>query len=307
MNKHAGFSDLLKGPLKIISQNGKLIAITVTVYLILYFISFILNIASVNPFFMDLSVKIMALVSAHPGTPEYTELLIAIREDVGIFLGIETAYAIFYFFCGIFVETTIIIIASSYYTGNNLSLKELIMKVSRTWTRPFVTLFYVQLLALGYTSLFFLPFLIPSLVLFDHPIILITVLFVLFLLFITFYLYLYVVWSLAVVVSVFEDTDGLSALGNARELVRGKIVDGFLLNLFFIFVLLAIFMAGSILSPVMPPVVGLIQVVSIGVVSLIQVMAYSVFYYQCKNNMKVSVGSEYTQIPHAPVVDENLP
>ncbi|KAI3709169.1 hypothetical protein L2E82_38928 [Cichorium intybus] len=307
MNKLRGFLDLLKGPLKIISQNGKLIAITATIYLILYSISFILYTSSANPFIVDLVLKLFALVSAHPGTPEYTKLLVAIREDIGIFLGIETVYAVFCFFVLIFVQTTIITIASSYYNGNNLSLKELIIKVSSTWTRPFVTSIYVQLLSLGYICFFFLPFLIPSLILFDHPIILTTVLIFLAILFITFNLYLSVVWKLAVVVSVFEDTYGLSALGNARELVKGKRLNGFLLNCLFILVILVIFMVGSKLSPAMPIIVGLIQVVLIGLVSIFQFMAYSVFYNQCKNNTKISGRLEYRQIPTAPVLDENLP
>ncbi|KAL4564239.1 hypothetical protein LXL04_028295 [Taraxacum kok-saghyz] len=306
MNKLSGVFDLLKGAVKIISQNGKLMAITAAVYLILYSITFIINTSSTTPFIMDLTLKIFALISAHPGTPEYSAILIAIREDIGIFLGIETVYAVFSFLIAVFAQTTMIIIASSYYIGSKLSFKELIRKVSRTWTRPFVTLFYVQLLALGYMSFFFLPFVVPSLVLFDQPMILIAILLFLFILYFTFYLYLSVVWSLAVVVSVFEDTYGLSALGNARELVRGKRVDGILLNIFLNLVLVAIFMVGSKLSPAMPIVVGLIQVVSIGVTSLFQFMAYSVFYYQCKNNLNISRGSVYTQIAHAPVVDENL-
>ncbi|KAL4564238.1 hypothetical protein LXL04_028294 [Taraxacum kok-saghyz] len=264
MNKLSGVFDLLKGAVKIISQNGKLMAITAAVYLILYSITFIINTSSTTPFIMDLTLKIFALISAHPGTPEYSAILIAIREDIGIFLGIETVYAVFSFLIAVFAQTTMIIIASSYYIGSKLSFKELIRKVSRTWTRPFVTLFYVQLLALGYMSFFFLPFVVPSLVLFDQPMILIAILLFLFILYFTFYLYLSVVWSLAVVVSVFEDTYGLSALGNARELVRGKRVDGILLNIFLNLVLVAIFMVGSKLSPAMPIVVGLIQVVSIG-------------------------------------------
>lgn len=307
MNKLSGFFDLLKGPLKIISQNGMLMSITAAIYLILYSITFILNTVSVNPFIIDLTLKTFSLFTERPGTPEYFELLAAIREDIGIFLGIETAYAVFSFFFQIFAQTAIIIIASSYYSGNNLSLKELIMKVSRTWTRPFVTLFYLQLLAFGYMGFFFMPFLIASLLLTDHPIILIALQFILAILFITFYLYLSVVWSLGVVVSVFEDTYGLSALGNARDLVRGKRVDGYLLNIFFNLVVFAILLVGAKLSLAMPLVVGLFQVVFVGVMSMFQFLAYSVYYYRCKNNMKISGGSVYTQISHGPVVDENIP
>ncbi|KAJ0599333.1 hypothetical protein HanIR_Chr03g0103671 [Helianthus annuus] len=272
MSKLSGFLELLKAPLKILSQNGKLMAITATVYLILYSISFFLYMLSANPFILDLMFKLMALASARPGTPDFTKLLVAIREDTGIFLGIEVAYM-----------------------------------VSKTWTRPFVTSLWVQLLALGYTSFFLLPFLVPSLVLFDHRTILITILIFLAIFFITFYIYLSVVWGLAIVVSVVEDSYGYSSLGKAKELVNGKRVHGFLLNLFFILVLVVIAIIGSKLSPAMPIVGGVIQILLMGTISMFQSMAYTGFYFQCKNDMTKSGGLEYSRIPAAPVLDQYIP
>ncbi|KAM0036812.1 hypothetical protein Hdeb2414_s0014g00430761 [Helianthus debilis subsp. tardiflorus] len=307
MSKLSGFLELLKAPLKILSQNGKLMAITATVYLILYSISFFLYMLSTNPFLLDLMFKLMALASERPGTPDFSKLLVAIREDTGIVLGIEVAYMILFFFVALFTQSTVIIIASCYYTGNDLALKELVLKVSKTWTRPFVTSLWVQLLALGYTSFFLLPFLVPSLVLFDHRTILITILIFVAIFFITFYIYLSVVWSLAIAVSVVEDSYGYSALGKAKELVNGKRVHGFLLNLFFILVLVVICIIGSKLSPAMPIVGGVIQTLLIGIISMFQSMAYTGFYFQCKNDMMKSGGLEYSRIPATPVLDQYIP
>ncbi|KAJ0934313.1 hypothetical protein HanRHA438_Chr03g0105991 [Helianthus annuus] len=260
MSKLSGFLELLKAPLKILSQNGKLMAITATVYLILYSISFILYMLSANPFILDLTHKLIALASARPGTPDFSKLLVAIREDTGIFLGIEVAYFVLFFFVALFAQTAVVITASCYYSGHDLSLKELFLKVSKTWTRPFVTSLWIQLLSLGYTSFFLLPFLVPSLVLFDHPF----------------------------VVSVVEDSYGYSALGKAKVLVNGKRVHGFLLNFFLNLVTLVIIVTGSKLmklSPAMPIVVGVIQVLLIGIISMFKSIAYCEFYVQCKNNM----------------------
>ncbi|PWA75663.1 hypothetical protein CTI12_AA240190 [Artemisia annua] len=307
MNRISGFLELLKEPFKILTTNGKLMAITASIYLTIYSLSCILFTFSIKPLIVDLILKLFALSSAHPGTPEYTELLVAIRKDTGAFLGIEAACIVFLFFVNLFAETTVVIIASCYYNGDNLSLKELFTTVLKTWTRPFVTLFYVRLLVLGYISIFFWPFLIPSLILFDHSKILITLLIVLAIIFITFNLYLSVVWSLAVVVSVVEDTYGLSALGKAREVMKGNRVHGFLLNLLYMLVLTVIFTVVYKLSPMMPIVVGVIEFILIGVLSMFQFLAYSAFYFECKNDMVNSRGLEYSQIPTAPVIDEDLP
>lgn len=307
MNKLSGFLDLVKAPLKILSQNGKLMAITATIYLILYFIALILLTLSANPYILDLSFKIFSLASSQPGTPEFNAILVDIREDIGIFIGIEAAYVVLFFFVALFAQTAVIIISSCYYTGYELSLKELILKVSKTWTRPLVTSIWVQFLAIGYEFFFLFPFLVPSLVLFDHRTILITILIILAILFIGLSIYLSVVWSLGIVVSVVEDTYGYSALGKAKELVKGKRVHGFLLNLFFFLVLVLIIVVGSKLSPAMPIVVVAIQTLLIGVISMFQFMAYSAFYFQCKNGMTKSGSLEYSQIPTAHVLDEDLP
>ncbi|XP_071740644.1 uncharacterized protein [Rutidosis leptorrhynchoides] len=308
MNKLSRFLDLLKSPFKILSQNGKLMAITSTIYLIIYSLSFILYTKSTNPIIFDSIIKIMTLMSTPPGTPEYTKLMVAIREDIGIFLAILLAYFVFYFFVVLFAQTTVIIISSCYYNDTTISsFKDLKFKVSKTWTRPFVTSFYIQLLASGYTSFFFLPLLVPILVLFDHRIILIAFLIIFYLVFITFYFYLSVVWSLAVVVSIVEDTYGLLALGKARELVKNNRLNGFLLNILFALLMLIITIVGSKLSPAMPIVVGVVQFFLIGVISLFLFMTYSAFYYQCKNGLMESRGLEYNKIPSALVLDENLP
>ncbi|KAJ9550942.1 hypothetical protein OSB04_014987 [Centaurea solstitialis] len=292
MNNLSGFLELLKGPLKILSGNGKLMAITAILYLIFYSISFTFYTYSSNPLITDLVIIFRTLVMEHPDTPEYAKLLVALREEIGIFLGIKTIYVVLLFFIMILAQTAIVIISSSYYGGVNLSLKELLMKVSRTWTRPFVTSFYVQLLTLGYMSIFFWPLLVPSLLLFNHRTFLIILLVFLGILIITLYLYLSVVWGLAVVVSVVEDSYGISALGKARELVKGKMVHGFLLNLFFVLGFM---------------VIGGNKYVFTWILSIYQFMAYSVFYFQCNTKMKPSEGLEYSEIPSAPILNEDIP
>ncbi|KAJ9550941.1 hypothetical protein OSB04_014986 [Centaurea solstitialis] len=307
MNNLSGFLELLKGPLKILSGNGKLMAFTATLYLIFYSISFFLYTYSSTPFITDSTMKLFRLISSQPGTPEYYKLLADIREDIGIFFGIEFVYVVLLLIIIVTAQTTIVTIASSYYSGDNLSLKELLMKVSRTWTRPFVTSFYVQLLALGYMSLFFWPLFVPTLVLYDHPLVLTILLVFLGILIITFYFYLAVVWALAVVVSVAEDSYGISALGRARELVKGNRVNGFLLNLFVVLVCLIFVPFQMKFFASMPTVVAVSQYVFTCIVTIYQCMAYSVLYFQCKNDLKKSEGFEYNQIPTEAVVDEDIP
>ncbi|GKB40145.1 hypothetical protein Tco_0885087 [Tanacetum coccineum] len=268
MSKISSFLELLKGPFKILITNGKLLAITTSIYLFIYCLSYFLFKSSTRPLIADLALKLFDLLSAHHGTPEYTELLVAITKDTDTFLGIEASYSVFLFLIKLYVETAVVVIASCCFNGNNLFLKELFTTVLKTWTRPFVTLFYVQLLAFGYTRIFFLPFLVPSLTLFDLSKILITLLVVLAIISVTFYLYLSVVWSLAVVVSIAEDTYGLSALGKSREVVKGNRVHGFLLNLLYMIMLVVIFAVVYKLSPMMPIVVGIIEFILIGVLSM---------------------------------------
>ncbi|KAK9063240.1 hypothetical protein SSX86_017110 [Deinandra increscens subsp. villosa] len=230
MSKLSGFLQLLKSPFKIISQNGKLMAFKATLYLIFYTIYFFLFTLLAQPLLLDLTFKLMKLASITPGSPEFTKLLLAIAEDTGIFIGIEAAYVVLFFFAGMFLQTTITIIASCYYSGYDLCLKEVMFTILKTWTRPFITSFWLQLISLGCTSFFLLFFMVPAV---DQLFIVTPVLLHLFFLFYTFLIYVSFFWSLGIVLSVVEDSFGFSALGKATEVVNGEKVYGFLLTLFF--------------------------------------------------------------------------
>lgn len=304
--KPCGFMAMMKETIKLLSQNGKLMAFIAILHLFLYSLFFLLNTFSTKSLIYDLVLKMMDIASASPGTPQFANLLVSIKEDVGAFLGVELAFILIYFFISLFSKTSIIFISASSYSGDTLTVKELILRVAKSWTRPFVTGFYVTLLGLGYTTLFILPFVIPSLVFLDHhPMACISILAVLALVVIVFYIYLSVVWVLGLVISVLEESRGLEALGKARELVKGMRLQGFILNVVINILLLILSQVPQMIrfkqSAAKPIITGLIQLFFICLVSFFQYMAYTVLYFQCKKKhgeeIKLHGSMEYSEVP----------
>ncbi|KAK3221581.1 hypothetical protein Dsin_008606 [Dipteronia sinensis] len=106
-----------------------------------------------------------------------------------------------------------------------------------------------------------------------------------------FYTYLAVIVALAIVISVLEEKSGIEALGNAAQIgMRLVTIDK---------------------SSTLSGTIGLILVISICLVRIFWLMAYTVFYYQCKSIHGEEIGLQgsiqYRKKPSTlPLVDENI-
>ena len=130
------------------------------------------------------------------------------------------------------------------------------------------------------------------------------------------YFYLAIVWTLAIVVSILEEKCGIEALAKAGEIVNGLKLRGFLLKLLFgaLYYLL--------LQPLMSTIdntrslgaricIALVVVNSICFVKIFSLIAYTIFYYDCKKfhgevNHGVQAGLEYTKTgTETPLITED--
>lgn len=119
-----------------------------------------------------------------------------------------------------------------------------------------------------------------------------------------FYLYLIVPWILSIVVSVVEERCyGLEALGKGAALVKGKRLQGFLLNVFFNLVFFIAFHGYKMILRKHPsPTASLMVLTSvISLVKIFQMVAYTVFYFQCKElhgeEIELPGSVHYTKLP----------
>ncbi|KAI3472456.1 hypothetical protein Pfo_029576 [Paulownia fortunei] len=151
---------------------------------------------------------------------------------------------------------------------------------------PLITTFYVSGLAIGY---FVVVVMLAAPLLMYRNLATLSVAILLGTTSFTFYLYLFVAWALAIVVSVVEERCyGMDALGKAAALVKGKRLHGFLLNICFNLVVLIIFQGYKMILGnkvlVNPTIYGLVVLNVSSLVKIFLVVAYTVLYFQCKKD-----------------------
>lgn len=163
--------------------------------------------------------------------------------------------------------------------------------------KAIVMLFYTTLLDLGYVVLV-LAFLLPLVLIFYPESVLLFLFSTLaFAMAAILYLHLSVVWTLALVVSVLEETSGIEALGKAARQVKGLRLKGFLLKLFFgtfSYVMIKLDLGTvntqySKTSISINIVIALLILSASCLIKMFSLTTYTVFYYECK---KMHIGEE---------------
>ncbi|XP_043710240.1 uncharacterized protein LOC122659163 [Telopea speciosissima] len=201
-----------------ISKNGKIMLSIIVLTLVPHSLLLLADHYIQYPLIMDFITRVLLLGTEKRRSPERTKLLTEIKEDARNIVTIQ-----FFFTIG------------HARAKKNLSFKEFVSMIIRTWTRPPITLFYVTLLGSGYALLVLAS--LGVLVVVSDGLLALLVLGILTAL-LGFLLSLYVAanWVLGLVISVAEDgCYGLEALGRAAEIIKGKKLhfQGFIINLIF--------------------------------------------------------------------------
>ncbi|CAI9782984.1 unnamed protein product [Fraxinus pennsylvanica] len=315
-----GFLVILKESFKLLPKNGKLMALIVVLSLVLYSISFLLLSFSLKSLFLDVFVIIKNSFMPDPRsvdpdqspfTPDTTSPLTQLlgqvdrlREDFALLLTVQMAFYIASFIFSIFSTTATVLVSAMSYKNQTISLKDLCSRIVKTCKRVFLTGFYIKLHAIGYLFLF-LSLVAPFLMSANLATILAALL--LGILASVYYLYLAVVWNLAIVVSALEENCyGMEALGKAATIVKGKKLHGIMLNTCCNLLFLSVYLGyrriqgnkGTFNSAIYGNLIVLI-ISSLG--KILWDMAYTVLYFQCKKSHGEEIelyGSiEYTKLP----------
>ncbi|XP_073132204.1 uncharacterized protein [Henckelia pumila] len=308
------FLGVLKEAFKLIPKNGKLIALVALLSVLLSMITYVALDFSI----LGLSQAMLSTAKSYVPRPSsfnasdpssstpsrLNDEFDFMREILALTFAVEIAFMFILLLIFFFTTISTILIAAVSYTGNTLSTKDLFSRVARTWTKPFLTSVYVSIHSLGF---------LPILVIFAAPVFIypniVTILItsILAIAAFLFYLYLVVIWVLAIVVSVTEEgCYGMVAMGKASELVKGQRLKGYMLTLFFILLNLIIAVVYLKISGNKIPsdsiVCGLLFEILAPLVSIYQTVAYTVLYFHCKRQhgeeAEIDIGvANYTLLP----------
>lgn len=297
---------------RIFLRNGRLMVSIAASTALLYSLLLLTIVFSLRPAVGHLIANQSLLLITSPTSTEYSYLLMSIQKDIRLFFGLEWVFVLLYSTCSILFSTVTIYASAAAHGGKNLSAMDLGIAVARSWTRPFVTFFYITLFGIGYLFLVIaltIPLVLPSA---NIATVILCILAALF------YAHLAVVWTLGLVVSILEeDKSGLEALAKAGRLVKGKKVHGFVLSLVIVALSILMSQVARLVSVRQSNgasiAIGLVMLNSLWSVRMFGLMAYTVFYYECKKfhgeeSNELMVSLEYSKIPaNTPLVAENLP
>ncbi|XAR51216.1 hypothetical protein NMG60_11005778 [Bertholletia excelsa] len=310
------FVGILRESLKILSKNRLVISTIATISILLNSFLLITNTLSMRSVAEDLVAKETFLILLGPRNPELAHLLVGIKKDLRIILGLELAILIMSLAVSLLFTGATVIASALAYKGNSLTFKDLKSRLARSCMRQFITLFHVALLITGYVILV-LAILILLIVFTDPPNVSKATSIAIRIVGLLFWSYLSVVWVLAIVASVIEDSCyGIEALGKASALVKGNRLHGFALNFLLMLPLLIIEpgykMSMDKKSLWIKIVIKLLLIILYCLVTMFQFVTFTVLYFQCKKAYGEEIemqGSsmEYTKIPSTPVGFEDAP
>ncbi|XP_077237079.1 uncharacterized protein LOC143878718 [Tasmannia lanceolata] len=316
-----GILEILKEAFKIPSRNGKLALSLALLLLIPSSLLFLANDFALIPFFKDLFTKVYLLKKTDPESPEYAELLAGIGKDSRIIAGEELIFIIAYSILSLFSTVATVYASAMTYSGNHLTLNELLSRIGKTWKSPVITWLYITLFSFGYLFLFvvLIVFFVMiglasnSIALAALGVILVLVLFV-----IRYCFNFIVVWTLGLVISIIEEgCYGIEALSKAKELLKGRRLQASVL----LFILTIIPMGISQIfvnkmsdvnnTEATRIVLGLVLINISGLFSLYSLGVYTVFYYECKKSHEEEVEVKgvmgYSMLPASDVPNAYIP
>ncbi|KAE8056801.1 hypothetical protein FH972_013540 [Carpinus fangiana] len=295
-------------------QNVKLMASITMLILLLNSFLLISNIFSIKEVVVDFATKAMFLQITTPGTSEFYKLITALKEDVRLFAGVEWIFILAIYVTSLFSAATTISASAATYRGKDMSIKDLLLGVVKSWKRPSITWFYITLLQSGYLFLT-LATLFLFMLMFVGEVFLPAISWIIIIPATVFLSYLAIVWTLAFVVSVMEERCGIDALGKAGELVKGLEMSGFFLNLVFGVLSYVVYQGFRLININQSAVVRLLIVLlvsnSLCLLKVFELMAFTVFYHECKKNKgeetEIHGSLEYTKIPATPPISADMP
>ncbi|OVA15745.1 hypothetical protein BVC80_1829g38 [Macleaya cordata] len=206
---------ILRESLKLPFENGKLTVSIVLLVLLPYSILVLIHNLVIVPIIQKLEDQ------------EPPDGLADDQKHLKAFLVFEAVFFLAFSLVSLFgIIVTIYGSAAIYAKNKSVSFKELFSKIRATWKRAMITWIYISIYTVVYTLVSVVW--IVAFVLVIKTGSTVTWFFLLGCLAAILYLYLAVVWTLSMVISVLEEgCYGIKAIQKARDLIRGREIQGF--------------------------------------------------------------------------------
>ncbi|CAI9115592.1 OLC1v1016527C1 [Oldenlandia corymbosa var. corymbosa] len=175
----------------------------------------------------QLSLKIsyneIQLEDTQSGTQQKERLHHLVTSEFAILCLFKLVYFTFFLVFSLLSTAAVVYTIACIYTGHEIAFKKVMSVVPKVWKRLMVTFLCTFLAFLLYNFVAIILLVIFTFALGDTVIgaIFITILLILY---VVGFLYMSIIWQLASVVSVLEDSYGIKAMMKSKELIKGKVL-----------------------------------------------------------------------------------
>ncbi|KAK7410655.1 hypothetical protein VNO78_01610 [Psophocarpus tetragonolobus] len=281
--------------------------ITLSLILPLSFI-FLIHIEVSNILFGKILRNTQQMMETPQDTPQYNNLTNMLSSEWAIFFLFKLLYFTFLLIFSLLSTSAVVYTVASIYTSREVTFSKVIAVVPKVWKRLMLTFLCTFLAFFAYNVIAVLVFVIWALTTGARTGGVVILLLLLILYFAGF-VYLTVVWQLASVVTVLEDSSGVHAMAKSNELIKGKM--GLSILIFFKLVIsfgLIQFMFkkmvvhGWRLGSLDRTLYGVLCLVLFSHLYLFQLVIQTVLYFVCKSyhhqNIDKSALSDHLEVYH---------
>ncbi|KAL7090491.1 hypothetical protein ACP275_12G044100 [Erythranthe tilingii] len=219
-----GFFGILKESCTIISSWRKIFTqITIFLILPLSFL-YLAHIQITKTLFTVIIHNEFMLLNVLKGSKSFSEIdnMLSSNSEWVTFFRFKIGYLVFFAIVSLLTTSAVVHTIACIYTAKETTLNKVLSLVPKVWKRLMITFTWHFVFVFAYNFLFLVIVIFVLLDNGDIGIGCMTFLIVLFIAYFMGLLYITMIWHLASVVSVLEDSYGLSAMMKSRGLIKGK-------------------------------------------------------------------------------------
>ncbi|KAK7311484.1 hypothetical protein RJT34_09667 [Clitoria ternatea] len=303
-----GFFGVFKESYKIIFAWSKIFnKITLTLILPLSLI-FLVHIEVSNILFAKIMHNTQQIIDTPQDTPQYQKLSDIISSEWATFLLFKLLYFTLLLIFSLLSTSAVVYTVASIYTSRDISFSKVIIVVPKVWKRLMVTFVCTFIAFFAYNVMALLVFIIWALTVGGRSGSA-AVLLLLAVLYFAGFVYLTVVWQMASVVTVLEESCGVPAMVKSNELIKGKMGLCVLVFLTLVvsfglvqFLFRKTVVKGWSLGFVDRGIYGTLALVLFSQLYLFQLVIQTVLYFVCKSfhhqNIDKSALSDHLEVYH---------
>uniref|UniRef100_A0A7N2RAW8 Uncharacterized protein n=1 Tax=Quercus lobata TaxID=97700 RepID=A0A7N2RAW8_QUELO len=228
-----GLFDIYKEAYKIMHSWGKLLGQISLVLILPLSVIFLVHMQVSEVLFSKIVHNEIVLDYTRAGSPTYNKVSDVLSSEWTIFWLFNAAYFTILLILSLLSTSAVVYTIACIYTGREVDFKKVMSVVPKVWKRLMATFLCSYLFFFVYQILAFV-ILVICILGFGSTKAFIPISIVFWILYFVGFVYMTIVWQLASVVTVLEDTYGFGAMIKSKALIRGKMVVAVLTVLYFV-------------------------------------------------------------------------